>query len=82
LKGITTEKSKLVAERIRQSIESADFIYNNQKIPITISLGICTMPANNILDLNNCILIADKLLYKAKANGRNRLEIGGPNLLG
>jgi len=74
-------KSKLVSERIRQSIESTEFIYNNQKIPITASLGVCAMPAYNVLDLSNCIKLADKLLYIAKANGRNRVEIGGPELL-
>jgi len=81
LKEISMPKSKLVSERIRQSIESTEFIYNNQKIPITASLGVCAMPAYNVLDLSNCIKLADKLLYIAKANGRNRVEIGGPELL-
>jgi len=75
LKDLSTEESVLISERICQAIESAKFVYNDHNIPITISLGVCTMQDDNVLDLANCILIADELLYKAKKNGRNKVEV-------
>ncbi|MCU7834764.1 MAG: GGDEF domain-containing protein [gamma proteobacterium symbiont of Taylorina sp.] len=76
LKDLTAEEAVLISERIRQAVESAEFIYRDHKIPITISMGVCSMQGDNLVDLTNCILIADKLLYKAKENGRNKVEIG------
>ncbi|MFK5892992.1 MAG: GGDEF domain-containing protein [Pseudomonadota bacterium] len=81
LKDLSTEKSVQVSQRICQAIEAAEFIYNGKKIPITISLGVCSMPPGDIMDLTNSIFVADKLLYKAKENGRNRVEVGGRNNL-
>ncbi|MFK5987149.1 MAG: GGDEF domain-containing protein [Pseudomonadota bacterium] len=75
LKGLTSQKSHTLAERIRKAIEAEEFIFNQHKIPITISLGVCTMATSSDLSLANNIAIADKLLYKAKHNGRNRVEI-------
>jgi diguanylate cyclase (GGDEF)-like protein len=81
LKNISTEKSVQVSQRICQTIEKTKFVYNGIKIPITVSLGVCSMPSDSILDLANSISVADKLLYQAKKNGRNRVEVGGRNNL-
>ena len=60
------------AKKIRKSIEETKFIFNGEHIPITISLGTTSTMQNDtyfsILDR------VDKALYKAKNDGRNRVE--------
>ncbi len=65
----------IVAERIRASVESFDFLsIVNEKLIVTISIGISnliTMESNkNELEL---IKVADSNLYKAKKTGKNRV---------
>ncbi|MDP3143108.1 MAG: sensor domain-containing diguanylate cyclase [Candidatus Omnitrophota bacterium] len=67
------KEAYFIAERLREAIEKHNFI-NEEVQPnkhITISLGIATFPedAENKPEL---ISLADKLMYKAKALGRNK----------
>ncbi len=61
-----------VAERIRKTLEQHVFDFNGTIIPITASLGVCNwIPAYNT---STALLEAvDKLLYKSKQGGRNRV---------
>ena len=61
-----------LAERIRKNIQNHDFIFNNQKIPVTLSIGITSASKND----SGFSLIdrADEALYEAKKKGRNRVE--------
>ncbi len=62
-----------LAERIRKEIFSTRFTYMEQTIKVTISIGVANqVQANDSLD--QIIDFADKALYKAKNNGRNRVE--------
>jgi len=63
-----------IAEQIRTEIEKTDFVdTNGKKYKVTISGGISLYPqdSNTILEL---VRVADERLYKAKQNGRNRIE--------
>jgi diguanylate cyclase (GGDEF)-like protein len=63
------------AERIRKNIENLDIKPDHAKTsyPVTISLGVAT--ANHAsLSHEELIKKADDALYRAKKNGRNRLE--------
>jgi diguanylate cyclase (GGDEF)-like protein len=42
---------------------------------VTMSIGIVTLEPETKFDANNFIKIADEALYKAKRNGRNRIEV-------
>jgi len=68
----TVKEAQEVAERIRQKVESTRISYNGQEIRVTVSLGLIQ---NNeaILDFNTLVVLGDKCLYKAKAEGRNRV---------
>lgn len=62
-----------IAERIRKIVEAHKFILpDNNEINITVSLGIATYP-DTTKDTTSLYKNADKALYKAKNNGRNRV---------
>ena len=61
-----------VTERIRSSVAEPDMHVNGSNIPITVSQGIVTCNRNTDVDV--LIVMADKALYRAKENGRNRVE--------
>ena len=63
-----------LAERIISKIETMEVDYGGAKIPLTASAGVAIRKdASHSLDL--VIKHADLALYRAKANGRNRVEI-------
>jgi diguanylate cyclase (GGDEF)-like protein/PAS domain S-box-containing protein len=63
-----------LAERMLKSIENMEFIYNGERIPITVSAGIAIR--ENILQPHTHVIKqADVALYRAKTNGRNRVEV-------
>lgn len=61
-----------ISEKIRTIIEQTPYVDNKISIKITISMG-CTDVSKYVF-IEESIKEADKLLYKAKNNGRNRLE--------
>ncbi|MEA3370478.1 MAG: bifunctional diguanylate cyclase/phosphodiesterase [Campylobacterota bacterium] len=68
------QKATHIAERIRKSVQSTAIKVKNHEINITISIGVNPFPyfAKNI---EEAIKIADEQLYKAKASGRNCVEV-------
>ncbi len=65
-----------VAELFRAALEGAPFTHGNEKISITISLGVASTRANET-QITHALKRADQALYAAKAKGRNRVEIAG-----
>ncbi|MDP3786214.1 MAG: GGDEF domain-containing protein [Candidatus Omnitrophota bacterium] len=61
-----------VAGRIRQSVERYKFKAYDETITMTISVGVATYPEDGD-DVGALIDRADQALYKAKAEGRNRV---------
>lgn len=75
------EGSLNLAERIRETVQKTPFnVDGNQSIGVTISVGIkCTTFEPDVdpeAATNTLINSADLALYKAKAEGRNLVEIG------
>lgn len=68
-------EARRLCERIRRNVEGYDFHIENDIIHITISMGICIKEAGEGIDFNEMIKRADMALYKAKRNGRNRVEM-------
>jgi len=65
--------AQVIAEIIRAGVEALPR-FANDKLPITVSIGIASqviLPGNQLPALFG---VADKALYLAKANGRNRVE--------
>jgi diguanylate cyclase (GGDEF)-like protein len=69
LPNTSLEAAKVTAEKLRQTVESTKFTDINK---ITISIGVSSVDTtcNNY---NSVVTKADKALYKAKNNGRNRV---------
>jgi diguanylate cyclase (GGDEF)-like protein len=65
------------ADRIRRQIERLAF--TDPRLGITVSVGLATAPlaaAGGTVDLPELMAAADRALYRAKHDGRNR--VGGP----
>lgn len=63
------------AERLRKMVESHKVKDNDKLLYVTISVGVATFPNERIEDAKDLVECADQALYKAKANGRNRVEV-------
>ena len=64
-----------LAERIRKEVEQYNFGDVNKVIRCTISIGVSSYPDPGIKNLEDLINKADRALYNAKAEGRNRVCI-------
>jgi diguanylate cyclase (GGDEF)-like protein len=60
------------AERIRQTIEAYEFIFENRSYNVTISLGVTQLDATD-KSFSEALNRADRALYEAKNLGRNRV---------
>lgn len=66
--------SRFIAERICRAIADMVFALDGRPIPVTVSVGVCSMVPNRNLPNQTQIGFADQALYQAKHNGRNRVE--------
>ncbi len=66
------EGARSLGEGLREKVETSRFVFQNEVIPVTISVGAAVLdPAHKTgVDL---IQLADEKLYEAKRGGRNRL---------
>ncbi len=72
LPDTTFEQSLVVADRICEKVRNDPFEANGENIPVTVSLGV-TDSGRAGSSLTDMIKLADEGLYKAKADGRNRV---------
>ena len=66
------ETALRVAERIRTEIEHRGFDISGRRVPLTVSGGVATYPADGE-DWDALLTAADNALYNAKEGGRNRI---------
>jgi len=72
-RGTPAEPGLVVAERLRTAVERRQFTYNNKSIPVTLSVGMATVPGHGLKDAVGFMSAADKALYAAKHGGRNKV---------
>ncbi|PCK30411.1 sensor domain-containing diguanylate cyclase [Pseudoalteromonas piscicida] len=70
LPNVDIDQASKIAERLRACTEATEF---GEAGHISISLGISHWPQCSE-DLHHALKLADRSLYQAKANGRNRVE--------
>jgi two-component system, cell cycle response regulator len=63
-----------LAERARSTIESHPFEFEGKRLKVTISLGVSTSSDKRLNNATELMAQADGALYRAKHNGRNRVE--------
>jgi two-component system cell cycle response regulator len=75
--GAGQEEAVQVAERLRESLlDSPVTLEQHKPLAITASIGVAvSRPGDTLDDLTSA---ADAALYRAKANGRNRVELAVP----
>lgn len=69
-------EAQVVAERLRQSVETTPAQSTAGLIKVTISIGVAFHRADDTLE--QTLGVADLLLYEAKQNGRNRVTLAKP----
>ena len=71
---INEQESLVAAKRLLKTVSKHKFKGIKGK-KITISVGICCIPDSKIKSMDKMVDSADKAMYLAKSNGRNRVEI-------
>ncbi|UCV04617.1 diguanylate cyclase [Dechloromonas denitrificans] len=62
------------AERLRQKVAKTSIMVDQRRIPLTVSIGIAVMQADDTRP-NQVLQRADEALHRAKTLGRNRIEL-------
>lgn len=60
--------------RLKQAVSGSGVTFGGKVLAVTISAGVAVTEDCAELDLDKFIAAADKELYRAKSNGRNRVE--------
>jgi diguanylate cyclase (GGDEF)-like protein len=63
----------VLAERIRTTIEQREFAADGKALAVTVSVGMASLGVDPADGVDELLAIADKRLYLAKHNGRNRI---------
>jgi diguanylate cyclase (GGDEF)-like protein len=67
-----TKGGAVFADKVRQHVQKARFVYRKKRIEVTVSAGVAERKKH--ISLEATINSADEYLYQAKKNGRNRVE--------
>lgn len=73
----SVEQAARLGNRLRKLIDSTDFVFEGQPIPVTVSVGVSGFPAVDAASPEDLIGAADRALYAAKNAGRNRVMVKG-----
>jgi diguanylate cyclase (GGDEF)-like protein len=68
----SNQQANFAAERIRQSIAAEVIKVYDERLRVTVSIGVSTFP-DNALNMKNLIEMADQALYLAKETGKNKV---------
>lgn len=67
-------EAKIIAERLRESIEKMNVQVNNHTVKISVSIGLITL-TDNSLTVEEILRGVDSALYNAKNKGRNQVSM-------
>ncbi len=73
LASTNLEAAAIVAEKLRQIVFNLEIPWEWESLRVTVSLGVSTYKPG--MDRDECIRLADEAMFRAKAAGRNRVEL-------
>jgi diguanylate cyclase (GGDEF)-like protein len=73
LRQTTAEGARNLGERLRAGVENMPFVTATGRLPVTISIGVATMAGDEGPTAGGLLEMADRQLYRAKKEGRNRV---------
>jgi two-component system, cell cycle response regulator len=74
ISDVSLQEAAAIADRVRMSIESSRFPGEMEDVRISFSIGVAVHPGTGVESVEDLIREADNALYRAKKNGRNRVE--------
>ena len=69
-----SEGAAKVAEKVRKQIERTSYLISGSELNLTVSIGVFSLLPSSADNRNDMFDRADVALYKAKREGRNRVE--------
>ena len=72
LTGTDLDGARQVGERLRAAVASYPFVYNNEDLDLTVSIGVASLGRRD--SANRLFNKADAALYQAKKAGRNQVH--------
>jgi diguanylate cyclase (GGDEF)-like protein len=77
LRSIPLDGAALAGERLRRNVSAKPVDFEGTQIPVTISIGAASLTCCETASANDLVAVADRRLYKAKDEGRNRVVVAG-----
>lgn len=74
LPGADQASARIFAERLCQKVAETPLVQNGERILVTVSIGIAELKSTDA-NADAVLIRADEALYRAKKNGRNRVEV-------
>ena len=68
------------AERLRQAVAGSEFVFDRERVPVTVSVGLVAasqLAGDGEISAEELVRVADRRLYLAKEEGRNRVVFRG-----
>jgi two-component system cell cycle response regulator len=69
-----TDGAMMAGERLRAAVDNHHFEGLPSAGSVTVSIGVTTLSGDGDIDMDGLIKQADEALYRAKMNGRNKVE--------
>ncbi|MDD9942624.1 MAG: GGDEF domain-containing protein [Myxococcales bacterium] len=73
-RGVGLEGTAALAERVRARVMAAKITFEGKQIPVTVSIGVAATDNRQHQSAAALVAAADSALYRAKNDGRNRVE--------
>lgn len=69
------QEAGATAERMRAAVATTPFAFGDERLPVTISIGVAAWPAGGVFA--RAVAAADAALYTAKREGRDQARVAG-----
>jgi two-component system cell cycle response regulator len=74
LRAIGADQAMALGERLRKLVETTVTRHRGRELAVTVSIGVASFPVTRFETVEQIVEAADQALYRAKRDGRNRIE--------